>query len=82
MRFTHDSDTLDGSAPLPEPGALRCLSFQIPSGARTAVVGASGAGKTTMLNLLARLYDPTQGRIFVLGRDISQTGLSISARIL
>ena len=42
---------------------LRNLSFQIPYGKKTAIVGASGCGKSTIINLLARLYDPNEGVI-------------------
>ncbi len=50
----------DGAAP-----ALDNVSFEIPVGATTALVGASGAGKTTLINLLLRLYTPTSGTIWV-----------------
>jgi ATP-binding cassette, subfamily B, bacterial MsbA len=43
--------------------ALRNLSFEIPYGKKTAIVGASGSGKSTIINLLARLYDPDEGVI-------------------
>lgn len=43
--------------------ALRDLSFEIPYGKKTALVGASGCGKSTIINLLARLYDPDEGTI-------------------
>ncbi|MDF1844572.1 MAG: ABC transporter ATP-binding protein [Rubripirellula sp.] len=42
---------------------LRNLTFQIPCGKKTAIVGASGCGKSTIINLLARLYDPDEGVI-------------------
>jgi glucan exporter ATP-binding protein len=55
-----------------EPGrvAIRSLSFVAPPGATIALVGPTGAGKTTALSLLYRAYDPTQGRITVDGIDI------------
>lgn len=49
---------------------LRDISFTVAPGEIVAIVGASGTGKTTLLNLLARFYDPTEGRIFVDGRDL------------
>ncbi|MBN1212161.1 MAG: ABC transporter ATP-binding protein [candidate division Zixibacteria bacterium] len=50
--------------------ALRNASFEIPVGKRVALVGATGGGKTTVISLLLRLYDPQQGRITVDGIDI------------
>ena len=44
-------------------GALRQLNFEIPRGLVTVIVGESGAGKTTILNLLLRLTEPTAGSI-------------------
>jgi ABC-type multidrug transport system fused ATPase/permease subunit len=57
------------------PGSGRAVvkdvSFTIPAGRTTALLGASGAGKTTVVNLLLRLYDPDAGTIKVDGRDLS-----------
>ena len=50
--------------------ALENVSVEIPKGKITAVVGPSGAGKTTLVDLVARLFDPQQGRITVDGVDI------------
>jgi ATP-binding cassette subfamily B protein len=50
--------------------ALRHLSFEIQPGQLAALVGPSGAGKTTVTYLLPRLYDPVEGRITVDGRDL------------
>jgi subfamily B ATP-binding cassette protein MsbA len=50
---------------------LSGLSFTAPAGRRTALVGASGAGKTTVFHLLTRLVDPTAGRILIGGAEIS-----------
>jgi ABC-type multidrug transport system fused ATPase/permease subunit len=49
---------------------LREISFEIPAGKITALVGASGAGKTTIVNLLLRLYEPTGGGIRIDGRPM------------
>ncbi|MET0660066.1 MAG: ABC transporter ATP-binding protein [Steroidobacteraceae bacterium] len=48
-----------------QPPALDQVSFIIPAGALTAVVGASGAGKSTIVNLLLRLYRPQSGTIWI-----------------
>ena len=49
---------------------LKGISFDVPSGTMTALVGSSGAGKTTISALLPRLYDVTSGSISVNGEDI------------
>ena len=49
---------------------LRDVNFTAPAGTMTALVGASGAGKTTVTNLIPRLYDITAGRILIDGTDI------------
>ncbi len=46
------------------------LCFQVRPGETLALVGENGAGKSTVLKLLCRLYEPTEGRIFLDGRDI------------
>jgi ATP-binding cassette subfamily B protein len=51
--------------------ALRDVSFRIPAGAVIALVGENGAGKTTIVKLLARMYEPTEGRILVDGVDLA-----------
>ena len=55
-----------------ETYALKNLSLTIRPGEKLAVVGLNGAGKTTMIKLLLRLYDPTEGRITLNGTDIRQ----------
>lgn len=50
--------------------ALKNLSLKLKAGERLAVVGLNGAGKTTMIKLLLRLYDPTEGKITLNGVDI------------
>lgn len=50
--------------------ALRNLNIFIPEGQSLALVGHNGAGKTTFIKLLTRLYEPTEGRILLDGRDL------------
>lgn len=55
--------------------AVRNVSFSLGPGERIALVGENGAGKTTVTKLLARLYDPTDGRILLDGRDLREYDL-------
>jgi len=56
--------------------ALRELDFSIEPGELTALVGPSGAGKTTLTYMLPRLYDPTEGQILLDGMDIKDVTLN------
>ena len=58
----------------PSVPVLPVLDLQIPAGQTVAVVGATGAGKSTMAKLLARFYDPTAGRVLLDGTDVSTVG--------
>ncbi len=50
--------------------SLRDISFAIPRGGSLGIIGATGCGKTTIINLLMRFYDASEGHIFINGRDI------------
>ncbi len=65
VEFDHVTFRYDHDAPV-----LRDVSFKVREGEMLAIVGASGAGKTTITKLLDRYYDVTSGRILVGGRDI------------
>ncbi|MBZ0290974.1 MAG: ABC transporter ATP-binding protein/permease [Anaerolineae bacterium] len=59
--------------------ALKDVSFTIKPGQLAALVGPSGAGKTTMTYLIPRLYDPTEGRILLDGHDLRDLKLDMLA---
>lgn len=56
----------------PGEPVLRGVSFSLAEGEMGAIVGATGAGKTSILHLLCRLYEVSRGRILVFGRDIRE----------
>jgi ATP-binding cassette, subfamily B, multidrug efflux pump len=56
---------------------LRNVSFKVPAGSSVAVVGATGAGKSSLVNLIPRLFDVTGGAVLVDGIDVRQHSLSV-----
>ena len=55
---------------------LRDVSFEIPAGSRAALAGVTGGGKSTVVNLMFRFYDPQKGRITIDGVDIKSIATS------
>ncbi|BAB76892.1 ABC transporter ATP-binding protein [Anabaena sp. FACHB-709] len=55
---------------------LEDINLNIQSGQQVAIVGTSGGGKSTLVSLLLRLYDPTSGRVMIDGRDIREYTLA------
>ena len=53
-----------------EHDALKQLSFKIPKGSKVAFVGKTGSGKSTLVELIPRLYDPTEGKVKINGVDL------------
>ena len=73
IQFSHLTFTYaDHRAP-----ALRDVSFEVPAGETVAVVGATGSGKSTLGLLLARLWEPPPGTVFLGGRDVTALPLEI-----
>ena len=66
VRFAYSPDA---------PEALRGVDLRIAAGERVALVGTTGAGKSTFVKLVARFYDPTVGRVLVDGHDLRDVGL-------
>ncbi len=66
------SSVLTSEFDRPEEEILKNISFTSPEGTLTALVGPSGAGKTTITALLARIYDPTSGSVQIGNVDISR----------
>jgi ATP-binding cassette subfamily B protein len=64
-----------------EDWVLRDVSFEVRAGERVGVVGATGAGKSTLINLLLRFYDVTRGRILVDGVDVREMDLAALRRM-
>jgi ATP-binding cassette subfamily B protein len=65
-----DLEAVSFRYPGTEAEVLRDFSLHIPAGATVAIVGENGAGKTSLVKLLERFYEPTSGRILVDGIDI------------
>jgi ATP-binding cassette subfamily B multidrug efflux pump len=65
-----------GAAINGQPYALRDINVKVEPGSKLAIVGRTGAGKSTMVKLLTRLVEPTAGRVLIDGRDIRDIPLS------
>ena len=65
----------------PEKPVLMDVNLHIPAGTKVAVVGATGAGKTTLINLLTRFYDVQEGAILLDGMDLREYRISELRRI-
>ena len=70
-----DFDDLNFHYDQQDQPALKQVNLHIPAGSTVAIVGASGAGKSTIAHLLLRFWDPQQGEIRIAGHDIRQLSL-------
>jgi len=57
------------------PAVLRDIDLHVPAGSTLAIVGATGSGKSTLVHLLVRLYDPPASSVFIDGRDVREVPL-------
>ncbi|MQY26857.1 ABC transporter ATP-binding protein [Nocardia aurantia] len=78
--LTEDAGTVDFAfAEFKYPGAekavLRAIRFRVEPGTTTAIVGSTGSGKTTLINLIPRLIDVTDGAVYVGGTDVRHIDL-------
>lgn len=55
---------------------LENFSLKIPQGTNCAIVGETGAGKSTLVNLVCRFFEPTKGRVLIDGKDVKERSLS------
>ena len=63
------------SYPKSKSAVLDTVSFKINQGETVAIVGATGCGKSTLVNLMIRLYDPTSGQVLINGKDVKDYSL-------
>lgn len=74
VEFSHVSFTYDKGTPA-ETKVLEDVSFQVKPGETIALVGPTGAGKTTIVNLISRFYDIEEGTILVDGYDLTKVSI-------
>ena len=74
VRFDYAKPTSDRQH---KRSALFNISFSFKSGETIGVIGGTGSGKSTLVNLISRLYDPTRGKICIGGRDVRDYDLTV-----
>jgi ATP-binding cassette subfamily B protein len=63
-----------------DPGVLRGISLKIPAGSSLAIVGPTGSGKSTLVNLITRLYEAPEGSLLIDGRGVRDYPLAVLRR--
>ena len=79
---TLDFESVDFSYPGADHPVLRGVSFHAVPGQTLAVIGSTGAGKSTLVNLVPRLFDATGGRVLVGGVDVREADPALLTRVL
>lgn len=74
--YKFEFDQVSFKYPGSDSYALKSMSLILNAGEKLAVVGLNGAGKTTFVKLLCRLYEPTEGHIYLNGKDIAEYALN------
>lgn len=78
VRFDYGANGTDEVHETPHKrSALFNISFSIRSGETIGVIGGTGSGKSTLISLISRLYNPTQGEVLVGGHDVRQYDLTV-----
>jgi ATP-binding cassette, subfamily B, multidrug efflux pump len=81
VSFSYFADGSSGDGKR-RPLALRDINVKVPAGGKLAIVGRTGAGKSTMVKLLVRLIEPTSGRVLMDGRDVCELPLGSLRRTI
>ena len=76
VRFDYDLSNEHTTEKKHKRSALYNVSFRIESGETVGIIGGTGSGKSTLIALVSRLYDPTSGEVLVGGRDVRQYDLT------
>jgi ATP-binding cassette subfamily B multidrug efflux pump len=76
IEFRHLTFTYDADSPSAHP-VLRDISLTIPAGSSLALVGPTGAGKSTLVNLISRIYDAAPGTVLIDGRSVREYPLDV-----
>jgi len=71
VKFEHVTFGYEPARPV-----LHDISFEVPGGSIVAIAGPTGAGKSTLVSLISRFYDPQQGRIWIDGADVREVSLA------